>query len=62
MDPAPNDFGSIDYVGLARSFGLAADRVEALDRFVELVCAWLERDGPSVVEAPLDYAAYRRIA
>ncbi len=62
MDPRPNDFRSIDYVGLARSFGLAADRADTPDRFVELVRAGLGRDGPSVVEAPVDYGAYRRMA
>ncbi len=61
IDAAPNDFGAVDYVGLARSFGLEAARAATPDQAVELVSAGLRRDAPVVVEVPIAYGPYRRM-
>jgi len=60
-DPMPNDFAPPDFVALARSFGLAAERVDS-----PAVAATVVRDGltaaePLVIEAPIDYGAYQRM-
>jgi benzoylformate decarboxylase len=45
---------AIDYVGLARALGVAAERARALDHAVELVGAALRAGGPHLVEVELD--------
>jgi len=60
-DPMPNDFAPPDFVALARSFGLAAERIDS-----PAIAATVVRDGltaaePLVIEAPIDYGAYQRM-
>ena len=43
----------IDYVSLARSFGVEAHRAVTLDELVSLVQASLASDGPTVIEVPV---------
>ena len=59
VEATPNDFGSPDYVALARSFGLRAERARSSKRAIELITEGLRRDAPVVVEVPVDYASYR---
>jgi benzoylformate decarboxylase len=44
----------IDYVGLARSLGLKAERADALIDAVDLVRQFLDAGGPGLVEIELD--------
>jgi benzoylformate decarboxylase len=45
---------AVDYVGLARSLGVAGARAQALDEAVDLVRRALAEGGPSLVEVELD--------
>lgn len=60
-DPMPNDFAPPDFVALARSFGLAAERVDSPDGAATVVRDGLTAAEPLVVEAPIDYGAYQRM-
>ena len=60
-DPMPNDFAPPDFVALARSFGLAAERVYSPDGAATLVRDGLAAAEPLVIEAPIDYGAYQRM-
>jgi benzoylformate decarboxylase len=44
---------AIDYVGLARSFGVAARRITAPDEVAEAVSAALLADAPQLIEVPI---------
>ena len=61
-DPEPNDFMPPDFPALARSFGLRAERADSAAAAAELVREGLMAVEPLVVEAPVDYGAYQRMA
>ncbi|MCY3749285.1 MAG: thiamine pyrophosphate-binding protein [Chloroflexi bacterium] len=60
-DPMPNDFAPPDFVALARSFGLAAERVDSPAAAATVVRDGLTAAEPLVIEAPIDYGAYQRM-
>ncbi|MCY3957590.1 MAG: thiamine pyrophosphate-binding protein [Chloroflexi bacterium] len=60
-DPVPNDFRPPDFVALARSFGLAAQRVDSPAVAATVVGKGLGASEPLVVEVPIDYGAYQRM-
>ena len=60
-DPAPNDFAPPDFVALARSFGLRAERVDSPAGAATVVGDGLKASEPLVIEAPIDYGAYQRM-
>ena len=60
-DPVPNDFTPPDFVALARSFGLRAERVDSSAVAATLVSDGLAASEPLVIEAPIDYGAYQRM-
>lgn len=60
-DPAPNDFAPPDFVALARSFGLQAERVDSPAVAATVVSEGLSASEPLVIEAPIDYGAYQRM-
>ena len=60
-DPVPNDFTPPDFVALARSFGLQAERVDSPAIAATVVRDGLSASEPLVVEAPIDYGAYQRM-
>lgn len=60
-DPKPNDFAPPDFVALAQSFGLAAERVDSPDGAATVIRDGLTAAEPLVVEAPIDYGAYQRM-
>ena len=60
-DPVPNDFTPPDFVALARSFGLRAERVDSPAVAATVVSDGLSASEPLVIEAPIDYGAYQRM-
>ncbi len=60
-DPLPNDFAPPDFVALARSFGLRAERVDSPAVAATVVSDGLSASEPLVIEAPIDYGAYQRM-
>ena len=60
-DPVPNDFTPPDFVALARSFGLQAERVDSPAIAATVVREGLSASEPLVIEAPIDYGAYQRM-
>jgi len=60
-DPVPNDFAPPDFVALARSFGLRAERVDSPAVAATVVNDALKASEPLVIEAPIDYGAYQRM-
>ena len=54
-------FGNPDFVGLARSFGVAAFRPETSADLGPVLRRALEIDGPSLVEVPIDYRENLRL-
>lgn len=60
-DPMPNDFIPPDFVALARSFGLQAERVDSPAVAATVVSDGLSASEPLVIEAPIDYGAYQRM-
>ena len=60
-DPAPNDFAPPDFVALARSFGLQAERVDSPADAATVISDGLSASEPLVIEAPIDYGAYQRM-
>ncbi len=60
-DPLPNDFAPPDFVALAQSFGLRAERVDSPEGAATVVRDGLTASEPLVVEAPIDYGAYQRM-
>ena len=60
-DPVPNDFAPPDFVALARSFGLRAERVDSPAVAATVVKDGLKASEPLVIEAPIDYGAYQRM-
>ncbi len=60
-DPMPNDFAPPDFVALARSFGLQAERVDSPAIAATVVREGLSASEPLVIEAPIDYGAYQRM-
>ena len=61
-DPTPNDFAPPDFTALARSFGLRAERADSATAVADLACEGLTATAPLVIEAPIDYGAYQRMA
>ena len=61
-DPTPNDFAPPDFTALARSFGLRAERADSATAVPDLACEGLTATAPLVIEAPIDYGAYQRMA
>ena len=61
-DPTPNDFAPPDFTALARSFGLRAERADSAAAAAELAREGLTATEPLVIEAPIDYGAYQRMA
>ncbi len=61
-DPTPNDFAPPDFTALARSFGLRAERADSATAVADLACEGLTATTPLVIEAPIDYGAYQRMA
>ena len=61
-DPMPNDFAPPDFTALARSFGLRAKRADSAAAAAELARDGLTATEPLVIEAPIDYGAYQRMA
>ncbi len=57
----PNDFNRADYVGLARSLGMSAGRVEDLDQLTTAVADSITSRQPHLIEVPIDYALYRQM-
>ncbi len=62
LDGSPNDFGTPDYVALARSFGIDGVRVESADELAKTVTESLNRRRSTLIECPIEFAAYRRMA
>ena len=61
-DPRPNDFAPPDFTALARSFGLRAERADTAKAAAVLVREGLAAKQPLVIETPIDYGAYQRMA
>ena len=61
-DPVPNDFAPPDFTAMARSFGLRAKRANSAVAAAELARDGLTGSEPLVIEAPIDYGAYQRMA
>ena len=62
QNPMPNDFAPPDFTALARSFGLRAKRADSASAAAELARDGLTATEPLVIEAPIDYGAYQRMA
>ena len=50
------DFGNPDFVGLARSFGWEAHRLEAANELQPALEQALRSPGPVLIETPVDYS------
>lgn len=61
-DPMLNDFAPPDFTALARSFGLRAERADSATAAADLAGEGLAAAEPLVIEAPIDYGAYQRMA
>ena len=61
-DPIPNDFMPPDFTALARSFGLRAERADSSTLAAKVAREGLASSEPLVIEAPIDYGAYQRMA
>ncbi len=62
LDGSPNDFGAPDYVTLAASMGVKGLRAESADDLADKVRSSLAGDGSTLIEVPIDFDAYRRMA
>ena len=57
-----NDFAPPDFTAMARSFGLRAERADSPVATADLAHDGLTSSEPLVIEAPIDYGAYQRMA
>lgn len=51
----------IDYVGLAKSFGVEAVRISEPDELADAVAAGFERDAPTLIDVPISRATQSRL-
>ncbi len=62
LDVWPTDFKPPDFVAPARSFDLEAARATSPGHALELITQGLQRPHPVIVEVPLAFGPYRRMA